>query len=113
MYAVYKYQIALTDEPMTPEELKACRERAEKRAHVAGEDVPRLLATVKHATARAEKAEAALAELRRRMVANAGFGVRMHVARWVHVMHATGHGSTTAEAMCRSAGFDPDEAVGL
>ena len=144
----------MTD-PMSTEELKACRERAEAATpgpwrvgsvetyHVfvpcstcmgpervllrmnegfdygadaafiasAREDVPRLLATVDHAEARAERAEAALAELRRRVVANAG-RARKHRTRWAHVGDATGYGRTEARNLCTSAGVDPDERIG-
>jgi hypothetical protein len=74
-------------------------------------DVPRLLATVDHAEARAERAEAALAELRRRVVANAG-RARKHRTRWAHVGDATGYGRTEARNLCTSAGVDPDERIG-
>jgi hypothetical protein len=52
-----------------------------------------------------------LAELRDRVVANAGTG-RKRAPLWTHVKAATGYGSTRARELCRGAGFDPDEEAG-
>ncbi len=52
------------------------------------------------------------AELERRMVANAGSARNERAPRWIHVSRATGFGSTRAQELCRSVGFDPDEMVG-
>lgn len=61
-------------------------------------------------------AEATTSEHRDRLrwgvVANAGRLSAERRPRWAHVKAATGFGSTSAQALCRDAGFDPDEDVG-
>jgi hypothetical protein len=46
------------------------------------------------------------------IVANAGHRAPDSKPRWSHVKDATGFGSTSAQQLCRDAGFDPDEMVG-
>lgn len=46
------------------------------------------------------------------VVANAGRLSSSRGPRWSHVKDVTGFGSSSAKALCRSAGFDPDEDVG-
>ncbi len=45
-------------------------------------------------------------------VRNAGHHARKRTSRWVHVMEMLGFGSTSAHAMCRRFGMDPDEIAG-
>ncbi len=49
--------------------------------------------------------------LRYGVVANAGRHSSDPAPRWSHVADATGLGSTSAAALCRDAGFDPDVTV--
>ncbi|MEQ8888572.1 MAG: hypothetical protein RID93_13090 [Sandaracinaceae bacterium] len=50
-------------------------------------------------------------ELLRRAVRGAWRG-RRRAPRWVHVRDACAVGSTSAHALCRRFGLDPDEEVG-
>ena len=50
--------------------------------------------------------------LRWGVVANAGRLSPEPKQRWSHVCDATGLGSTSAQQLCRDAGFDPDQIVG-
>lgn len=62
---------------------------------------------------RADRAEQALAELERAVVANAGrYSRQGERLRWLHVMDATGAGATEAVFMCQRAGFDQTVKVG-
>lgn len=46
------------------------------------------------------------------VVANAGHNSSERMFRWAHVKRNTGFGMTSSIALCREAGFDPDEIVG-
>lgn len=67
---------------------------------------------------RADALDAVVAELEASnrvlwgVVANAGRRSGERVARWSHVVEATGLGSTSAAQLCRRFGFDPDEEIG-
>lgn len=50
--------------------------------------------------------------LRWGVVANAGHDSSERMFRWAHVKRNTGLGMTSSIALCREAGFDPDEIVG-
>jgi hypothetical protein len=78
------------------------------------------LATVAELRSALEGRAAEVAELQARftrlawgVVANAGRLSTTKAPRWVRVKNATGLGSTSSKELCRSAGFDPDEVVGL
>lgn len=91
-------------DPMTPEELQVCRERAEAAGATPGSRIARLLAT-------SDAAQGEIAVLRWGVVANT-INSASYAPRWVHVQRVTGFGSTAARKLCRDAGFDPDESVG-
>ena len=59
----------------------------------------------------AHAADAEHERLRWGVVANAGRTSPIENPRWVHVKTATGLGRTAAKALCKSAGYDPDEMV--
>ena len=75
--------------------------------------------TIAHAEAMCASAEKVLDEkhaehhrLRWGIVANAGHDSSERMFRWAHVKRNTGFGMTSSIALCREAGFDPDEIVG-
>ncbi len=69
-------------------------------------------ATIAALVAEVERLREDLGRLRWGVVANAGRLSTDRMPRWAHVKAATGFGSTSATALCRAAGFDPDEEVG-
>ena len=80
-----------------------------------GDDVDALLARIteleSELAARVEP-QAEHDRLRWGVVANAGHDSSERMFRWEHVKRNTGLGMTSSIALCREAGFDPDEIVG-
>ena len=80
-----------------------------------GDDVDALLARIteleSELAARVEP-QAEHDRLRWGVVANNGHDSSERLFRWAHVKRNTGLGMTSSIALCREAGFDPDEIVG-
>lgn len=86
-----------------PEESEA--ERGQRRTDAALAEVRQLCG------GELERLRAENERLTRGVVANAGRLATLPRVRWAHIVDAVGVGSTTAKALCRDAGFDPDEVV--
>lgn len=61
---------------------------------------------------RGEGSEPRMRRLVHNAVRSAGRGEDGHVSRWSAVGYMFGLGSTSATALCRELGFDPDEEMG-
>ena len=89
-------------------ELESERDEERHLADVRGEMLTRLESEL---AARVEP-QAEHDRLRWGVVANAGHNSSERMFRWAHVKRNTGFGMTSSIALCREAGFDPDEIVG-